>query len=139
MKNKIKDRTDEKQSLLYFSLLKQYYGQTWSASKNNGQGGYRKKVLYNEREWRFVPRTLKVDDMVLKVKDYDDLIDRPTNIAVKKVELSFTISDINFIIIDSENERLPLITHIITIFGDTDEARKLCSKILSIKQIKENF
>lgn len=139
MSRKSKDQNDYKQSLLYFSLLKRYYGETWSISNKNGQGGYRRKVLYNEREWRFVPRTLKAKDLVLKVKDYDDLVSQPINNAVNAVKLEFKIEDVNFIIVDNEEERLPLIHHILTVFEDTDDVRVLCSKILTIKQIKENF
>ena len=139
MANRSNNKIDDKQCFLYFSLLKRYYGKTWSASMNKGQGDYRNKVLYNEREWRFVPRKLKADDLVLKVKDYDDLVKQPKNSAVKNAKLNFTINDINFIIVDTDDDRLPLIKHINDKFGNTDETKILCSKILTIKQIKENF
>ena len=38
----------ERDKILWLSLLKRYYGGTWSVSKSK----YYNKVLYNEREWR---------------------------------------------------------------------------------------
>lgn len=133
------------QRIKWFSLLKRYYGQTWSQS----EGKYINKVLYNEREWRYFPRKgLTIKDALIKVKDIDDFfadnygkgsIKDNANKNLSKYPLSFELKDIKYLFVKTDTERIELIKHIVSEFGDTDDSKVLCSKVLTVKQIKEDF
>ncbi len=119
----------------WFSLLKLYYGKTWSNKKKK----YIKKVLYNEREWRYVPRQLSKELCVKRVVDPSGFNAIQESVLLKEYPLEFNLQDIKYIFISKDDERSFCIDQIIECHGDTPETRLLCSKILSIKQIKEDF
>lgn len=62
LNEKLNETTLDSQSTFLFCLLKKYYGYTWSSAIRNKK----QKILYNEREWRFVPR--KISSKILRIK-----------------------------------------------------------------------
>lgn len=132
--NSISKSLDVCQKMKWFSLLKRYYGETWSASKNR----YRKKVLYNEREWRYVPRSLKKDEAFKKVTDPSTFDSLTESTCTKRFSLSFSYKDIKYLFVKTEDDRNELISYLHTTLSETD-LKTLKASILTIKQIKEDF
>lgn len=120
----------------YFSLLKRYYGMTWSCSRNN----YVNKVLYNEREWRYIPRSpkLKVNELYMKVADPTTFSGKNHSAHLKEYSLHFPVDQVKYLFVDSEHHRKELISFIEKTFP-LEERRILASKILTKKQLKEDF
>ena len=121
------------QSTFLFCLLKQYYGYTWSSVI----GKKRRKIIYNEREWRFIPRRISPKQLRIKVTQPKDLSNENKNIKDKK--LKFSYEDVKYIIVDKEQERLDMITFLKDTIQDATICDKLLSKIMTLKQIKEDF
>lgn len=131
MKSELKG---SKTPIQYFSLLKRYYGKTWS----NGRGRYVNKVLYNEREWRYIPRSLKTKDTLRKITDPMAFSGKNNSLHLKKYSLAFPVSEIKYLFVDTEDNREHLIDFIEETFPKED-SKILISKILAKKQLTEDF
>jgi hypothetical protein len=98
---------------------------------------------YDEREWRFVPDPSSYGGtkIILSENQCKDPLLSKENERLKKAKLSFHPSDINYIIIKEESERLDLIKQIGHIKGkyDSDTRSVLLSKIISAEQILQDF
>lgn len=98
---------------------------------------------YDEREWRYVPDPSSYDGskIMLTAKEFKDPMLSEENEKLKKAKLSFHPSDINYIIIKEESERLDLINEIRRIKRkyDSDTRSVLLSKIISAGQISQDF
>ena len=98
--------------------------------------------FYDEREWRFIPPSL--DDVpVLSPSTYDDVATRDAaNAKVAQYVLSFTPSDIRYVIVPSEAELLPTIRELERIKGpkySLDDVKVLTSRVMSAEQIQADF
>lgn len=129
----LKGKIGDKQSALLCSLLKQYYGATWSSTT----GKIRKKILYNERERRYVPRKISVKLLRISVKPPKDF--KIENELVKNNRLRFTFDDIKYILVKSEEDRVDMIEFLRENILDTITCNILLSKILTLRQIEEDF
>ena len=89
-------------------------------------------TFYDEREWRFVPKRLTIQDIKTS-KEYENLD------LQDKEKLPFTLSDIEYIIIKNESERKDIIKAINKIKSEKDSLDILKSKILTVKQIEQDF
>ena len=99
-------------------------------------------VFYNEREWRFIP----ADDTAFRVltkEGFDDpAIRREADAAVSHFQLTFTPSDIKYVIVESEDEILPMIRDLESIKGPNyleDDVKLLSSRMISAQQVSEDF
>ena len=98
---------------------------------------------YDEREWRYVPDPSSYDGsqiMLLEEQFIEPLLSEE-NEKLKSAKLGFDPSDINYVIIKEESERLDLIKEIGRIKGKyNDDTRSiLLSKIISAEQILQDF
>ena len=133
LNDKLNETTLDSQSTFLFCLLKKYYGYTWSSAIGNKK----QKILYNEREWRFVPRKISPKILRIKVNKAKDFVNE--NEKIKDKSLKFTYKDVKYIIIGKEDERLNMIKFLKKTIQDNVTCDMLSSKILTLKQIKEDF
>lgn len=119
-----------------FSLLEAYIKPYSSRTQN-------KIRFYDESEWRYVPIAKKEDDILIRPEVYTNkerLIEANQRIG-EKYRLSFEPRDIKYIIIKKDAERGQIIDAIADakIKYDLDTRKILSSRILSSKQILEDF
>lgn len=111
------------------------------------QHGERKlKKFYDEREWRWVPFMKKdgnPDMYSLKEEEYQDPETRATADmeAAGSIKLQFEPEDIEYIIVSSKNEILPMINAIEDIDHkyQSNTVKVLTTKIISAEQIETDF
>lgn len=98
---------------------------------------------YDEREWRYVPDPSSYDGVkiILKETQFKDPLLSEENEKLKKAKLRFEPSDINYIIIKEETERLDLLEEIGRIKREYERHTRsvLLSKIISAEQIFQDF
>ena len=105
--------------------------------------------FYDEHEWRYVPARIVMEKNKLELAIPEDLYRRPEKLADanKKLErdetrLSFNANDIKYIIIGEERETNQMIRKLRDIKGsryDTDTIDRLASRIITVKQIENDF
>lgn len=125
-------------SIDYLSFVKHYKGFTYRLDE---QGELRRKnniVFYDEREWRYVP-TLDGACACQIVKKPDDFDTNVESDKTKGYMCKFAAKDIKYIILKDEEERLELLKELDMMSFNEDELPLLKSKILTYKQIKEDF
>jgi hypothetical protein len=102
------------------------------------------KYFYDEREWRYIPQ-IETDyqNYRLSKEDYHNSIKLAQANAQlsKKCNLKFKIDDIKYIILSSENDVYSTIEAINEIYAKESLKSKstLCSRILTVNQIKEDI
>lgn len=108
---------------------------------------YRNKevITYQEREWRFIPE-LKVENRIIHSSDNEFINYNNKKIKPKphlpKYSLKPLISDLKYIIIREENQRLKIIDTLNKIFGDKKVTTAIIEgklMILTDEQIKNDF
>lgn len=124
-----------KEKMRWFSQLKRYYGKTWSLSK----GKYINKILYNEREWRYVPKSIEEANSRILVEEVESFSGKEKSEATKKYSIAFGVDDVKYIIVKSDVDKNNLIQFIRKSAVLSINADALCSKILTLKQIREDF
>lgn len=94
------------------------------------------KMFYQEREWRYVPPNLKVNQ--IKVEKNDNV---PIDVDDERKEsLFFDYSDISYIIVENDVDREDIINFIGKInFENDKEKYLLMSKVLTSIQIENDF
>ena len=96
-----------------------------------------RKLSTDEREWRFVPRLVETKEVQYRLP-YRDYIDQNSRTQADRVlgetsPLCFEPEDIKYIVIDNENEILPLLNQIEKSKGgkyNYNDVRMLSTKIL---------
>lgn len=123
------------------SFMKDYSGKMWRWSQNGDyvlSGDIR---FYDEREWRYVPQFGNDDNVLLSKNDF--LTHRAeVNQRLMGYSIDFKPSDIKYIIVDNEADRLTIIKKIESYMEDKYTAidlKMLMSRILSMQQVKEDF
>lgn len=125
------DDTVNVETLYLLSRIKKYRGKI--PNKKGDKTGKEELVFfYDEREWRFVPKKLTIQD--IKIRKEDELSDLQ-NID----ELPFELLDIKYIIIKNESERKEMIDAIDKKKSDKKSLNLLKSKILTVQQIEQDF
>lgn len=125
------DDTVNVETIYLLSRIKKYKG---IVPNKQGDKTNKEKYItfYDEREWRFVPKRLTIQDIKIS-KEYENLD------LQDKEKLPFTLSDIEYIIIKNESERKDIIKAINKIKSEKDSLDILKSKILTVKQIEQDF
>lgn len=121
------------QNRYIFQYFKPYIGHDYKIDKE--------KVFYNEREWRYVPPLNLPIDLI---RDDDDEFIANKEEENEKLEaygLSFSPSDINYILIAEESERYDVIQQIRRIKDKFSykEVECLVSKIITTEQIENDL
>jgi len=127
---------DQAYRLLFYA--KPYRGRLWRA------GEWRPDTcFYNEREWRFVPEGKPLKDIrVLVGEDALSDVKRAAATATIRTRLSFTPSDIRYVIVGSDSEILPTIEELERIKGpkySRPAVKLLTSRLLSAEQIRADL
>ena len=107
-------------------------------------GRYIEKNFYNEREWRYIPKVdIDYKGWRIEKEDFESSVSLAQANAqiAKKYVLKFNIDDIKYIIVSSENDIYSMINAIHEIYKiENDKSRQmLCSRILTVNQISEDF
>lgn len=133
--DKLTPKIKQRDSVLWLSLLKRYFGGTWSQSKRK----YYKKILYNEREWRYIPRKLNNKDLSRKVKDINSFKAKDESEHLRKHGLKFDYDIIKYIFVQDDEKKDELIQFLNDSSLNSSDKDHLLRCILTIKQIKEDF
>lgn len=144
---KIRNIGDEKKEyniddffLLHY--IKKVRGESISEDKD---GKKQKKIVdfYNEKEWRYIHKKYVSSKgynpiFLERDKEFDTIVH---STLTKKYKLKPNYEDISYIIIKTERDRSRMIKAINKTFSaNSDEERQLlASRILSLKQIEEDF
>lgn len=119
-----------------FFMMKQYEGY------QNIDGETQKIRFYDEREWRYIPPVFDKKLNFLHMCDFSD----KTNWDLQNKEnerygVSFNPDVINYIIVEREEEIIPLIHELRRIKGafSYQSVELLTSRILSLERIREDF
>lgn len=117
-----------------FSLIKRYEG----ATEDKHTKRQRKKILYDEREWRYIP-TVPENLRIVPLKNGIEFDCDQKSQETRKYLAKFTITDINHLIINDESERVRLMDEIDSIFSKTaiNERQALKSKIISREYLEQ--
>ncbi|MDP1676836.1 MAG: abortive infection system antitoxin AbiGi family protein [Bacteroidota bacterium] len=120
---------------LLLRYLKPYTGST---KKNDTI--YNDRNFYNEREWRFVP----IDDNYAPIVEinYNEFVSlSEENKKLEHIKISFTPSDIKYIIVQRDIEVLQMVTEIRRIKAkySEDEKMKLITRITTVEAIEEDI
>lgn len=112
--------------------------ESWNMKDNERIDIY---TYYNEREWRYVPYNLPLDDLCIKLNKKLNLEDYHHITNNENCRLSFSSENINYLFVKSAEERTLLISFIdnnikFTLPSDRD---LLISKIITEEQIKNDF
>ncbi|WP_339881414.1 abortive infection system antitoxin AbiGi family protein [uncultured Algoriphagus sp.] len=126
----------------FLFYCKIYKGDMWRDNKL-----VKKITFYDEREWRYVPNIQDLESInprliINKAEHNDFRVKQDYNEQLRKYQLKFTPTDIKYIIIKNESERLEMIRMIEDIKGSDffmNDLKVLNSKIISIEQIKDDF
>ena len=112
-----------------------------------GDTYFKNVYFYNEREWRFVPLDFtrtedenKESHIFLLTPDLADTKEQIQKIVQENMQIDFQVKDIKYIFVKDENDRGNIYDLISQSAHYTDDEKKsLISKILTIKQIEEDF
>lgn len=103
------------------------------------------KNFHDEREWRYIPKFNEIETGLHLLYTNTKLQNEKTRqllnesiIKVRDVWLNYEFSDIKYLIVPSEKYREKLINHIDLLKTTQDNKYKLISKILILKEIKED-
>jgi hypothetical protein len=99
-----------------------------------------KRKFYNEREWRFIPQITHNVHLEVLTGDYnkDDIINK-YSIRTEKEKIKLKPKDIVYIIVKNECEIKDLIKVLKKTYDNDSYVEVLLTKILTVKQIMEDF
>ncbi len=132
-----KDLSEEE--IFILTRVKKYSGDTF-CSPNGIRKKEKKVTFYNEREWRFVPEKLTSCDIYVEINQ--DMKPISGDNDKTKGYPKFEYSDIKYLIVNNDDERVKLIDYIdekLKTKANKEERALLKSKILTVKQIEEDF
>ena len=115
----------------------------------NGRDVKKNVRFYDEHEWRYVPDTGILNDKGIETflqrhmyLNQEALREANHKLEMRATRLSFNADDIKYIIIEDEDQINTMITSIRDIKGsryDKDIVDKLVSRIITVRQLKEDF
>ena len=123
-------RMDLKELMLYY------------IKKVSGYNDYSEKKckFYNEREWRYVPSITPDIHLEIIVRDYDEnLIKNELSKRTESCKLKLTPDDIAYIIVNEQSEIRAIMDVLKKTYSDYKYLEQLYAKIITVKQIKEDF
>lgn len=118
---------------MLFALLKRYEGPTIDK-----EGRRRRKILYDEREWRYIP-TIDPQYRFIPLENGEEFDATTMNQRTFAYKAKFKASDIHHIIIHDESEKSALMDDIDNIFTSLspNERLSLKSKIISREYLEQ--
>jgi hypothetical protein len=118
-----------------YGMIKPYKG------KMKRNGSYTRILrFYDEREWRFVPREPLKYGMPENIFNNEAKREEYNHKIGEKATLRFKPSDIKYIIVSEDEQIIDIISKIEKIKKySPDEKKLLCSRLISAKQIYEDF
>lgn len=125
------DCTISKEALYLLSRIKKYKGKVPN-KKGNMADKEKCVTFYDEREWRFVPEKLTIQEIQIGKKDDQFVIQ-------ERGKLPFELSDIEYIIVKSESDLKDIIKAINKLEEDEETLDMQKSKILTVQQIEQDF
>ena len=139
LKKRFMGKELSKEEVFLLSRVKKYSGNTYCSP--NGKRELVSKVrFYDEREWRFVPERLSSNDIyVEKSQDINPIVGNNNNTKGRPL---FEYSDIKYLIVNNDSDRVDLIDFIDSkLYSKANEKERalLKSKILTVNQIEEDF
>ena len=96
-------------------------------------------IFYDEKEWRFVPNSKDCIEILERKESYEFDVNKKSKSL--NLRLPLTIKDISYIIVAKEDSRTNMI-HFIKdggVNGSDDDKNLLISRIITKKQIREDF
>ena len=127
-------------SYLYelYGFIKPYEGNNLKTNK--------KKVLYNEREWRYIPELVRdgakgITHRLTK-KEIKDFKNASDTVIAMKYPLKFKPEDIKYIIVQNDEEIIELCSRISNInnkYFSKINKKLLTTRIITTKKIIEDF
>jgi hypothetical protein len=120
------------------AYVKPYEGPAWR------NGSYVDKVrFYDEREWRYAPLLSLTDGAALGRDDYINEVTRQSANAriAERFRLRFSPDDVEYIILQDDDEILPMIRQLEIIKGKyhPDEVKLLTTAIMTVNRILEDI
>lgn len=112
-----------------------------SGSAINKKGKLSNKKFYYEREWRFIPSALRLNELIIPVEKHEQIDLEELSKNTKALCLKLNMTDIRYLIIPDDSYRSNLIKTIREIFQEEPQEKIdiLISRIITLKQIKEDF
>jgi hypothetical protein len=121
-------------------FTKPYEGELIKNGKSHGLVRF-----YDEREWRFVPKALKVFNDFLPLmaeKSFkNEAMRRMYNSVVEKTKIPFEPNDIRYIVVEKESQILDIVGKIERIKEkySREDKNLLITRIISMEQIRDDF
>jgi len=127
--------------LTYSYFSKPYKGSNWN--KEKGEFKRTKRILYNEREWRYVPEESSDEYINFIFKDVylNKESFQKQNQRLLKRKLFFNPDNVKYLIVKNETEIISLIKKIEEIKShfNNNQRRILSSRIITVDQIRNDF
>ncbi|MBQ8157825.1 MAG: hypothetical protein IJ081_02250 [Prevotella sp.] len=120
-----------------FEELMLYYVKKVNGYNKNSE---LKRKFYNEREWRYVPQISKDIHLEILTGDYDEKEKvEDLSIRTKNCKLILKPEDIAYIIVKEETEVKHMIKYLNRQYANYKLLEQLYSRIITVKQINEDF
>lgn len=130
-------QTDINELLQIALYAKNYQGELFI----NGKVEEKKYKFYDEREWRFVPKSLDIknEEILLDISKYESNKDFYNN-AIKDCYLNFSLNDISYIIVNSDSEIEQVVDLLKNETGKDEKLfKKIVTKIFTSEQVMADF
>ena len=134
--NKLRKKAEKEDVKEHLTFIKKYKGVMYRKNKQGKYKKYEDYIYYNEREWRYVP---KIDPICVGAKEYKIKEDKLNEESHKHL-LKFASTDIKYLIVKTEKQRMDLLKTINKKYNATEEEITLLkSKIITCEQILNDF
>ena len=138
----LKNQEIDNVSLCKLARAKKVAGKT-----DNKKGECKNKKFYDEKEWRYIPDSQKLSELVLAIKKKDVFDSNEASRITEKCKLAVNFDDILYILIPNKNYIPKIIEIIKSVIQKKVRATKerdeillnLSSKILRVDQILHDF
>lgn len=132
---KLKNNEINESEIRSLCLAKKVSGKVYKEA-----GGESTKILYNEREWRYVPEIEKFKIISIPQHDQNYNLDEHS-LLFENLRVNFEIKDIEYLIIPNDHYRDKLINQINKNISKHSKSERLnlISRIISIEQILKDF
>ena len=135
--NELRKKGEKTDRLKHLTFLKKYKGSMRRKTKEGKINLYPDYIFYDEREWRYVP---DVNPICAKVIDDKIVNEEKLNEKTREHMLGFTSTDVKYLIVKTEKQRIDLLTAIDKKYDATEKEKVLLkSKIITCEQIKNDF
>lgn len=120
-----------------FEEMMLYYIKKVSGYNKNSE---LKRKFYDEREWRYIPSITDNTHLVILTGKYDEvLIKNEMSKLTASCKLKLTPEDIKYIIVKEQSEIREVMGLLNRTYSNLKYYEQLYSKILTVRQIKEDF